>query len=338
MILLSPFGSRLHLALRLALEARLRQRLGYRPQCLHHDDGILIRLTDTDEPVLDLFDGLTPENVEGLILDELADSALFALRFRQNAARALLLPRTKPGKRAPLWLQRLRGRDLLQVARRHPDFPIVVETFRECLHDHLDVPRLQELLADIAAGRIEVKTRRAGDAVAVRGGAAVLVHGGLHVRVRPDRRRLRSAAGGSTDSCSINWSRPEQHAHLLDPRAVHQVERRLRGLGQPPRSATEMAEWLRRLGDLTPAELEGPMAAFLAELEADGRAAADRTARRPRAGALGAGRRGGRCTGRRSDWRRGAGQAPSLRPAAAAAEAVLSRFLRRTPWSAWTTC
>jgi len=71
---------------------------------------LLIRLTDTDEPILDLFDGLTPENVEGLILDELADSALFALRFRQNAARALLLPRTKPGQRAPLWLQRLRGR------------------------------------------------------------------------------------------------------------------------------------------------------------------------------------------------------------------------------------
>ena len=62
-ILLSPLGSRLHLSLRLALEARLRQRLGYQPQCLHHDDGILIRLTDTDEPILDLFDGLTPDNV-----------------------------------------------------------------------------------------------------------------------------------------------------------------------------------------------------------------------------------------------------------------------------------
>src|SRR5205085_8625385 len=160
-ILLSPLGHRLHLALRLALEARLRQRLGYNPQCLHHDDGVLIRLTDTDEPVLDLFAGLTPENVEGLVLDELADSALFALRFRQNAARALLMPRAQPGRRAPLWLQRLRGRDLLQVARRHPDFPVVAETFRECLHDHLDVPRLRELLADVREGKVEVVTRRA---------------------------------------------------------------------------------------------------------------------------------------------------------------------------------
>ncbi len=160
-VFLSPRGQKLHLALRLALEARLRERLGYRPQCLHHDDGILVRLTDTDEPILDLLAGLTPENVESLILDELADSALFALRFRQNAARSLLLPRGQAGKRAPLWLQRLRGRDLLQVARRHPDFPVVVETFRECLHDHLDVPRLRELLSAIRAGEVRVVTRRA---------------------------------------------------------------------------------------------------------------------------------------------------------------------------------
>src|SRR5207253_8557476 len=151
---------RLHLGLRLALEARLRVRLGYRPQCLHHDDGVFIRFTDTDEPVLDLFAGLTPDNVEALVLDELADSALFALRFRQNAARALLMPRATPGKRAPLWLQRLRGRDLLQVARRHRDFPIVAETFRECLHDHLDVPRLREFLAAVRDGRIEVVVQR----------------------------------------------------------------------------------------------------------------------------------------------------------------------------------
>src|SRR5205807_9165480 len=113
------------------------------------------RMTDTEEPILDLFEGLTAENVKPLLLDALADSALFALRFRQNAARALLLPRGSPGKRAPLWLQRLRGRDLLQVARRQPDFPIVVETFRECLHDHLDVPSLKELPAAVTDGAVQ---------------------------------------------------------------------------------------------------------------------------------------------------------------------------------------
>jgi ATP-dependent Lhr-like helicase len=270
-ILLSPFGSRLHLALRLAIEARLRQRLGYSPQCLHHDDGLLIRLTDTDEPVLDLFKDLTPENVESLILDELADSALFALRFRQNAARALLLPRMKPGQRAPLWLQRLRSRDLLQVARRHPDFPIVVETFRECLHDHLDVPRLQSLLGDIREGRVEVKTRRAETPSPF--ASAMLFSFTAAFMYQYDQTDAEPGPSRALDAELLDQLiAPERHAHLLDPRAVHQVERRLRGVGQPPRSATEMAEWLRRLGDLAPSDLEGPMAAFLTDLEADGRA------------------------------------------------------------------
>jgi ATP-dependent Lhr-like helicase len=270
-VLLSPLGNRLHLSLRLALEGRLRQRLGYHPQCLHHDDGILIRLTDTDEPILDVFAGLTPENVEGLILDELADSALFALRFRQNAARSLLLPRGQPGKRAPLWLQRLRGRDLLQVARQHPDFPIVVETFRECLHDHLDVPRLQQLLADIQAGGVEVVTRRAEAPSPF--AAGLLFSFTMAFMYQQDG--VEAAAGRSRvldQQLLEQLVSPERQGHLLDPRAVHQVERRLRGVGQPPRSATEMAEWLRRLGDLSPDELEGPMAAFLEQLQAEGRA------------------------------------------------------------------
>jgi ATP-dependent Lhr-like helicase len=270
-IFLSPLGRRLHFTLRLALENRLRQRLGYNPQCLHHDDGILIRLADTDEPVTDLFAGLTPEAVEDLVLEELAESALFALRFRQNAARALLLPRTQPGRRAPLWLQRLRGRDLLQVARRHPDFPIVAETFRECLRDHLDVPRLQQLLADIRDGRVEVVTRRAeapcpfASSLLFAFTAAFMYQ---YDGVEPDAGR----AAPLDRQLLEQLVTPGRQGHLLDPRAVHQVERRLRGLGQPPRTATEMAEWLRRLGDLAPEDLEGPMAGFLQELEADGRA------------------------------------------------------------------
>jgi ATP-dependent helicase Lhr and Lhr-like helicase len=270
-LLLSPLGSRLHLGLRLAIEARLRQRLGYHPQCLHHNDGILIRLTDTDEPILDLLNGITVDNIEGLILDELADSALFALRFRQNAARALLLPRGTQGKRAPLWLQRLRGRDLLQVARRHPDFPIVVETFRECLHDHLDVPHLKQLLSDVGEGRVRVVTRRA-EVPSPFASGLLFAFTALYLyqtdRVEPDRSR-----SGQLDRQLLEQLiAPENQGHLLDPRAVHQVERRLRGLGQPPRSVNEMAEWLRRLGDLTDAELEGPMADFLEQLRAEGRA------------------------------------------------------------------
>jgi ATP-dependent helicase Lhr and Lhr-like helicase len=268
-ILLSPLGNRLHYSLRLALEHCLKERLGYRPQCLHHADGILIRMTDSDEPVLDLFQGLSPDNVEAMILDALADSALFALRFRQNAARALLLPRSKVGKRAPLWLQRLRGRDLLQVARQHPDFPIVVETFRECLHDHLDVPRLQSLLADVREKRVEVVTRRAETPSPF---ASQLLFGFTAAFMyQYDDVEPESASGAALDGHLLDQLvAPERHAHLLDPRAVHQVERRLRGLGGPPRSPAEAAEWLRRLGDLTPAELEGPMAGFLETLRTEG--------------------------------------------------------------------
>jgi len=270
-VLLSPLGSRLHLALRLALESVLRERLGYAPQLLHHNDGILIRMTDTDEPILDLFEGLRPDNVKALILDALADSALFALRFRQNAARALLLPRGSPGKRAPLWLQRLRGRDLLQVARRQLDFPIVAETFRECLHDHLDLGRLEQLLTDLRAGRIEVLTRRLETPSPFAAGLLFAFNAGFMYQfdgVEPEPARYAGLHQGLLDQLVA----PGRHAHLLDPRAVQQVERRLRRLGQPPRTATEMAEWLRRLGDLAPSDLEGPMAAFLQELEADGRA------------------------------------------------------------------
>ncbi len=270
-MLLSPRGNRLHLALRLALENVLRRRLGYAPQCLHHDDGLLIRLADTDELVLDLFEGLTPENVRDLILEELADSPLFALRFRQNAARALLLPRGQAGKRAPLWLQRLRGRDLLQVARRHPDFPIVAETFRECLHDHLDLPHLQELLTEIRDGKVEVVKRRLET-------PSPFAAGLLFAFTAANMYQYDGTQGEPDRSAPLDRSlldqlvSPQTQAHLLDPRAVHQVERRLRGLGQPPRTATETAEWLRRLGDLAAGDLEGPMAVFLEELEADGRA------------------------------------------------------------------
>jgi ATP-dependent Lhr-like helicase len=270
-IFLSPLGRRLHLTLRFALEVRLQQRLGYRPQCLHHDDGILIRLTDADEPILDLLDGITPDNLENLVLDELADSALFSLRFRQNAARALLMPRGKPGRRAPLWLQRMRGRDLLQVARRHADFPVVVETFRECFHDHLDVPRLRELLEDIRGGKVEVKTRRAEVPSPFASGLTFAFTAAKMYQY--DDAEPEGVGAGALDRQLLEQLiSPERQGHLLDPRAINQVERRLRGVGRPPRSAAEMAEWLRRLGDLTAAELEGPMAAFLTELETDGRA------------------------------------------------------------------
>jgi ATP-dependent Lhr-like helicase len=214
---------------------------------------------------------LTADEAERLILDELDGSALFAIRFRQNAARALLMPRTRPGKRAPLWLQRLKGRSLLQMARQLPAFPVVVETYRECLHDHLDLPRLQQLLGDMATGAVKVVKRRAETPSPF---AASLLFG-FTAAFMYDYDRVDSR-GGSADSMDTQlldqMLKPEAHQHLLDPRAIHQVEHRLRGVGLPPRSVEEMAEWLRRLGDLSPDELDGAMPEFLRQLAEQGRA------------------------------------------------------------------
>jgi ATP-dependent Lhr-like helicase len=268
-LLLSPLGSRLHFTLRLALEAALHKRLGYRPQCLHHDDGILVRLTESDEPLDDLLAGLTSENVEELVLDELADSPLFALRFRQNAARALLLPRTRPGKRAPLWLQRLRGRDLLQVARKEPEFPIVAETFRECLHDHLDVPRLRQWLADVQSGRVQLKSRRA-EAPSPFASGLLFAFTMAYMYQYDDVQSEPGPTTAPNRQLLEQLIAPERQAHLLDPRAILRVERRLRNLGRPPQSTAEMSEWLRRLGDLATDEVDDTMAGFLREMDARG--------------------------------------------------------------------
>ncbi|MCS6851762.1 MAG: DEAD/DEAH box helicase [Gemmataceae bacterium] len=267
---LSPLGNRLHLALRFALAATLRARLGHGPQCFPHADGLLVRLPDCDEPIADLLEGLTPENVEDLIIGEVVDSALFALRFRQNAARALLVPRPQPGRRAPLWLQRLRGRDLLQIARQYPDFPIVAETIRECLHEHFDVPRLRQLLEDIRAGRVEVVTRRL-DAPSPFA-AAVLFQFRAASIYQPDGTEREPHSPALDPQLLRQLLTPDPQALALDPRAIEQVERRLRYLDREPRSATELAEWLRRFGDLRTGEVTHAMQPLLAELEAEGRA------------------------------------------------------------------
>ena len=150
---LSPWGGKVHHALKISLLGLFRQRFGIQASCLHGDDGLLFRLPQTDAPPLDMLEGLTSDLAETLIRQELPETALYGLRFRQNAARALLLPRPDPSKRTPLWLQRLRAKDLLQVVGRFPDFPIVVETFRECLSQDLDLPRLRFVLDQIRPGR-----------------------------------------------------------------------------------------------------------------------------------------------------------------------------------------
>jgi ATP-dependent Lhr-like helicase len=162
--LLSPFGARVHAPWALAIEAGLSARKGFAVQALWSDDGIMLRFADAD--ALPRREDLLPDpdEVEDRVVSQLANSSLFAGQFRENAARALLLPRRRPGARTPLWTQRLRAANLLAVAREFPAFPIVLETYRACLQDVFDLPALGELLAAIRSGAVavdEVETRSA---------------------------------------------------------------------------------------------------------------------------------------------------------------------------------
>ena len=161
---LSPFGGRVHAAWGLALSARIRDEFGLESDAIWSDDGIIVHLPDADEPPGAELVLVEPDEVEDLVVAELSASALYGARFRENAARALLLPRAYPGKRTPLWQQRLKAQSLLEVAKRYGQFPIVLETYRECLRDVLDLPGLEELLRGLHTRElslVEVETQRA---------------------------------------------------------------------------------------------------------------------------------------------------------------------------------
>jgi ATP-dependent Lhr-like helicase len=154
--ILTPFGGRVHAPWSLALTARLRDSLGLEVNAIWSDDGIALHLPDAEAPPPTADVLVSPGEVEDLVVQELAGSALFGSRFRENAGRALLIPRRRPGQRTPLWQQRLKAQGLLQVARRYSDFPIVLETYRECLRDVFDMPALEQLLADLEARRLDL--------------------------------------------------------------------------------------------------------------------------------------------------------------------------------------
>ncbi len=153
---LTPFGARVHAPWALAIGARLRTEHGIDAQALWSDDGIILHIPDADDPPPADVVLLDPDEIEDLVVRELAGSALYAARFRENAGRALLIPRRRPGQRTPLWQQRLKAQALQGVATRYPAFPIVLETYRECLQDVFDVPGLRGLLEGLCDRTLEV--------------------------------------------------------------------------------------------------------------------------------------------------------------------------------------
>src|SRR5207245_8425061 len=146
-----------------------RDEFGLESDAIWSDDGIIVHLPDADEPPRAELVLVEPDELEDLVVRELGSSALFGARFRENAARALLIPRAYPGKRTPLWQPRLKAQSLLEVAKSYGQFPIVLETYRECLRDVLDLPALQDLLRQLhrrALSPVESGPRRASPSAA----------------------------------------------------------------------------------------------------------------------------------------------------------------------------
>ena len=232
--ILTPFGGRVHAPWALALAARLRESLGLEVQSIWSDDGIALHLPDADAaPALaELL--IAAEDVEELVVQEVGQSALFGSRFRENAARALLIPRNRPGERTPLWQQRLKAQALLQVARRYPAFPIVLETYRECLQDVFDLPGLRDLLRRVATRQVDVVEVETPSASPF---AASLLFDYVATYMYEDdtppaERRAQALSLDRELLRELLGS--EELRELLDPGAVADVEAQLRGEPRTP--------------------------------------------------------------------------------------------------------
>jgi ATP-dependent Lhr-like helicase len=267
----SFFGARVHAPWARAIEARLRQRLGIAVQSMYTDDGIVLRVPDADDapPADAVF--VDPDEVEELVTAEVGDSALFASRFRECAARALLLPRRRPGARTPLWQQRQRSAALLQVASRYPSFPIILETCRECLQDVFDLPSLAELLS--AVRRREVRVVEVDTALPSPFAGALqfgYVSAFLYEGDAPLAERRAQALSLDRSLLAELMGRAELR-ELLDEGALGVLELELQRLAgtRPARDADGAHDLLRELGDLAPAEAvaRGAQPAWLDELD-----------------------------------------------------------------------
>ncbi len=258
LVLHSPYGTPVHAPWALAVAARIRERLGVDGSAMAGDDGIVVRLpeTDADPPGAELF-AFEPGELETLVTEEVGGSALFASRFRESAARALLLPRRNPGRRSPLWQQRQRSAQLLEVARKYPSFPIILETVREVLQDAYDLPSLHELAGDIASKRVrlvEVETDAPSPfARTLLFGyvAAFLYEGDSPLAER------RAAALSLDPSLLAELLGRAELRELLDPEVIAQTERELQRL-DPDRHAKDaegLVDLLRILGPLSTEEL-----------------------------------------------------------------------------------
>ena len=279
--ILSPYGGRVHAAWGLALAAKIRAERDLEADAIWSDDGIVIHLPDADEPPPADLVLIEPDEVEELVVSELAGSALFGSHFRENAARSLLLPRAYPGKRTPLWQQRLKSQSLLEVARDFPRFPVVLETYREVLRDVLDLPSLGELLRDLHSRKlslVEVETATASPFASSLLFDYVATY--MYEGDTPNAERRAAALALDRDLLRELLGQ-EELRELIDPEALEDVEAQLQHRTEAGQAGDRDAlqQVLRNLGDLTAAECEervseGYSAASMLEKLVDERRAA----------------------------------------------------------------
>jgi ATP-dependent helicase Lhr and Lhr-like helicase len=283
---LSPFGGRVHAAWGLALSARMHERYGVDSDAIWTDDGIIMHLPDLDSEESESLPSaaelllIEPEEVEQMVVSEIGGSALFGARFRENAARALLIPRAYPGRRTPLWQQRLKAQNLLEVARRYDDFPIVLETYRECLQDVLDLQGLKDLLRGLQSREIslvEVETPVASPFAS----SLLFDYVATYMYEGDTPTAERRAAALSLDKDLLReLLGQEELRELIDPGALERVEADLQCRSEMTRATDRdgLHDVLRRVGDLTPAEIEARVfegveaAGLIATLESERRA------------------------------------------------------------------
>ncbi|UNS99358.1 DEAD/DEAH box helicase [Streptomyces tubbatahanensis] len=306
----SPFGAQVHAPWALAIGARLSERYGMDAQVMHADDGLVLRLPDAELMDLDLFEPESPSprtpaqeasrtggglpvdsdqppigvgdvlfdkgEIEQTVTDQVGGSALFAARFRECASRALLLPRRSPGRRTPLWQQRQRASQLLQVASEFGSFPVILEAVRECLQDVFDVPGLTELMGDIESRRVRVVEVTTPEPSPF---ARSLLFGYVAQYLYEGDSPLaeRRAAALSLDSRLLSELLGQAELReLLDAEVLHELEAELQWRTEERRlkDVEGVADLLRLLGPLTSGELEerGAEPGWAPELEAARRA------------------------------------------------------------------
>jgi ATP-dependent Lhr-like helicase len=255
---LSPYGGRVHAAWGLALAARIRDQFGLEADAIWSDDGIVVHLPDADEPPGAELVMVDPDEVEDLVVRELGNSALFGARFRENAARALLLPRAYPGKRTPLWQQRLKAQSLLEVAKRYGQFPIILETYRECLQDIFDLPALKDLLRGLHTRElslVEVETPRSSPFASSLLFDYVATY--MYEGDTPNAERRAAALSLDRELLSELLGQ-EELRDLIDGAALDEVEADLQRLSDRTQAvnADGAHDILRAVGDLTLEEMQ----------------------------------------------------------------------------------